>query len=164
MNKKAFLATVLIYVLFGVNSSFGVAYMDKQSNMQIIGNESQKGYSLFVPSGLSTSAILATGIDFEYTVLGQEIDAILLDDLKYNNMVIASKDSVIKGNIVLDKKKNAKDMPLVKVIFTKIITPYNNTIPINANLVYENQSSIEKIDSNTMVNIIFNQPITLGVQ
>lgn len=164
MNKKALMLISLICILFGVNSSFGVAYLNKQSNMRIIGNNNQQGYSLFVPSGLSTDAVLATNINSKTAVQGQEISAILLDDLKYNNVIIASKESIIKGSIVLDKKKSVDDVPLAKVIFTKIITPYNNLIPINANLVYENSTSIDSIKSNTMINIIFNQPITLGVQ
>lgn len=164
MNKKTLAVMSLICILFGVNSSFGVAYLNKQSNMQVIGGNNQKGYSLFVPSGLSTNAILAVNINSKTAVQGQEVSAILLDDLKYNNVIIAGKESVFKGSIVLDKKKSADDTPLAKVIFTKIITPYNNSIPINANLIYENKIMFENIKSNTPINIIFNQPITLGVQ
>lgn len=125
-----------------------------------------------IPYGISQDVLLATEINSQSAVIGQEIEAILPEDFKYNSLIIAPKGSIIKGAIVFNKKALSNQNALTKIRFTTIITPYNNKIPISATIKTKDLKGVltqngEKkilIPSNTMITLYFDQPITLSAQ
>jgi len=119
MNKKAVIKALLISILFGINSSYALFSSDLQENKQII-QDNLKGYSLFVPSGTTCNAILATDINSSNAILGQSINAVLVEDFKYQDTIIASKGSIIKGMISINKRKYQNNSNELQVKFTTI--------------------------------------------
>ena len=175
MNKRVIITALLMSFLCGINSSFAVFNSDNSAKKQIIENETNlKGYSLFVPANTICNAILATEINSNNAIIGQTIKAVLLKDFTYENTTIASKWSIINGSIVVNKTATKDSPAQIQVKFTTIKTPYNNIIPINASICTQDSNKILEgkvedgnsaiIQSNSEINIIFEQPITLGVQ
>ncbi len=142
MVKKTLTAIILSFIItlcpiYGAtNYNYTSSDMkDNSSNLQ--------GYALFVPAGITCSAVLSNEINSLSAVAGQTINLVLPTDFKYNNKLIAPSGSTITGNIVQTNKagygnRNAK--MLVK--FTTIRTPYNNIIPINAVIATNDGSGI----------------------
>ena len=168
MSKRVITAVLLLSFLYGINSSFAAFFPENSTKKQIIENETNlKGYSLFVPANTTCNAILATEINSKSTIVGQTIKAILAQDFIYQDTVIASEGSIINGSIVTNKAPT-KDTPLqIQIKFTTIKTPYNNIIPINATIAMKDMEESTQnivIPANSQIEIIFEQPITLGVQ
>lgn len=104
-----------------------------------------KGYALYVPAGVTTEAVLSSEINSQNAVVGQTINAVLVEDFIYNGNLIASSGSVISGSIVSIKKagfgnRNAQ----MQIRFTTIRTPYNNIIPISATILTNDSSGVLK--------------------
>lgn len=119
------------------NYSYTPPQVQDSSNLQ--------GYAIYVPAGISVDAVLSCEINSQSAVVGQSIDAILIEDFIYNGVTIASSGSVINGSIVSIKKasygnRNAQ----MQIKFTTIRTPYNNIIPINATIATSDLSGILK--------------------
>lgn len=159
MNKRILnLATIVICAIFGVFSNQSFA---NQSNPQ--------GYVIHVPSGIIQEAVLASEINSQNAIIGQNINAVLIEDFKYKNHTIASAGSILQGSIVsnITATKNRDSQILIK--FTTIRTPYNNLIPISATISTQDSTGILKgkiilIPANEKINLYFDQPITLGAQ
>lgn len=144
MVKKIITAIVLslIFTLYPVYSATNYNYTssdmkDNSPNLQ--------GYALFMPAGVTCSAILSNEINSLSAVAGQTINLVLPTDFKYNGKLIAPSGSTIMGNVVQTSKagygnRNAK--MLIK--FTTIRTPYNNIIPINAVIATTDGSGVLK--------------------
>lgn len=135
-----------------------------------------------IPYGITQNVLLATEINSQSAVVGQQVEAILLEDFKYNSTIIAPKESIVKGTIVSNKKAKGKEKALTKVRFTTIETPYNNKIPISAiiktsdlkgvltnnkenikNVAFKEEKKIY-IPASTVITLYFDQPITLLAQ
>jgi len=140
-----------ISILLLFTAFLGISQVNAQSNYQINPYETQtnqnnlQGYALFVPAGITTNAILSQEINSNSAVVGQNINAIITQDFKYNETTIAPSGSVLMGNIVSNQKagygnRNAKTM----VKFTIIRTPYNNIIPINAVIATNDSTGVLK--------------------
>ncbi len=132
---------LFLYVLFSLNviaePNYKVNTPANQSNLQ--------GYALFVPAGITTTAVLSQGINSNSLVTGQSVNAILTNDFYYNNTLIASAGSEILGTVVDNHKagfgnRNAKTL----IKFTTIRTPYNNIIPISAVIATSDSTGILK--------------------
>ena len=196
MDKKVFFYILLFVFLFSQSVFAGfIAENTNKPNDLIYANQAQ-GYGVYVPVGVKLSVILSQELNSKTAVVGQNVNAILINDFRYRNQLIASSGSIVSGNIVFNKKASmaGKDAQM-QVKFTTITTPYNNVIPISAVIETSDLSGILKgknsnvstikdatvlngglgvakalgtkgneilILPNTKINIIFNQPITLG--
>ena len=132
MIKKTLTAIILSFI-FTLYPTYGAANYNYTSADMKENSTNLQGYALFVPSGVTCSAVLSNEINSLSAVVGQTINLVLPVDFKYNNKLIAPSGSTISGNIVQTNKagygnRNAK--MLIK--FTTIRTPYNNIIPISA--------------------------------
>ena len=99
-------------------------------------NSNLQGYAIYVPAGVSVSAVLSQEINSQSAVVGQVINAVLTEDFIYNGTLIADQGSVVQGSVVQIKKagfgnRNAQ----MQIRFTTIRTPYNNIIPISATIM-----------------------------
>ena len=111
--------------LAGQNFNYSAPPQQNNSNLQ--------GYALYVPAGVTCSAVLSQEINSLSAVVGQTVNAVLTEDFIYNGQTIAASGSTIMGTVVENKKatfgnRNAK----MQIRFTAIRTPYNNIIPISA--------------------------------
>lgn len=140
-NTLMLLLTLSIFTTLSVNAQANyqvvTPYNNTASNLQ--------GYALFVPAGVTTTAVLSQEINSNSAVVGQSVNAILTQDFCYNNQVIAAAGSVIMGSVVSNQKagfgnRNAKTM----VKFTMIRTPYNNVIPISAVIATTDSTGVLK--------------------
>lgn len=128
MNKKFFTFFMMFSLLLG-----GCTYALDYNAFDSSKSQNLSGYVLFVPAGITTKVLLSQGINSQSAVVGQGVDAILTQDLRYNNTLIAAAGSVVSGYILQAKKAGFGDRNAQLMIkFTKITTPYNNTIPISA--------------------------------
>ena len=178
MNKKVFkLLAVLCAALLFMNGAFA-AVPAPANNYQYTNpnsysensNSNLAGYIMHVPAGKTIEAILSQDINSKSAVSGAIVNAILIEDLRYQNTLIASCGSIVQGTITKAKKapysgKNAR----IEIRFTSIITPYNNVIPISAVLAEDSFKDMDKAErlslfANTKIKIYFDQPITLGAQ
>lgn len=144
MQKKiltiAFLMTFLLSAksaFADVNYSYTPPQIEKSDNLQ--------GYVLYVPAGITMSAILSNEINSQSAIVGSVVNAVLAEDFIYNGVVVASAGSVINGSIVQVKKatygnRNAQ----IQIRFTIIRTPYNNLIPISATVATNDLSGVLK--------------------
>ena len=98
-----------------------------------------------MPAGIKADVILSQEINSNTAIVGQTINAIFTDDFKYNNAVIAPAGSIIEGSIVYNRKAGYANKPAqMQIRFTKIRTPYNNLIPINAVILTSDSTGILK--------------------
>ena len=127
--------------------------------------------SFIVPSGLQKDAILADAINIKTAVVGQKIEAILLDDFIYEDEIIVPKESVVVGSIVsYYKSQKADEESNIQIKFTTIRTLYNNIVPISAVINTDDGSGVLRqgnknadliIEAGEKINLFFTQPITL---
>lgn len=108
-------------------------------------NSNLQGYAIYVPAGITASAVLSTEINSQNAVVGSVVSAILVEDFIYNGTQIAGAGSVINGSIVSVKKagygnRNAQ----MQIRFTTIRTPYNNIIPISATVATSDLTGVLK--------------------
>lgn len=108
-------------------------------------NSNLQGYAVYVPAGVTCKGLLSQEISSQSAVAGQNVNLILKEDFIYNEKVIAPEGSVVYGTISSIKKagygnRNAKMM----IRFTSIVTPYGNTIPINAVIATSDSSGMLK--------------------
>ena len=138
-------------------------------------NDNLKGYVLYVPIGTTVNAVLSQDVNSKSIVSGAVVNAILIEDFKYKDNLIASSGSIVQGNIVKARKANLNaKYAQIQIRFTSIRTPYNNVIPISAMILTSDKSGIVKseiqegggikLSANTKIQIYFDQPITLGAQ
>lgn len=145
MNKKILAcATLILFAMITPNISF--AQINYNYSTPIDNNQSDlKGYALFVPAGITCSAVLTNEINSQSAVVGSSINAVLVEDFSYNGSIIASSGSVINGNIVSVKKARfGKRNAQMQIKFTTIRTPYNNIIPISAMIATNDLSGVLK--------------------
>ena len=146
MNKKALFALLLISGLLGVNISCTLAEENYVYTPQVPKESPNlQGYALYVPAGITLDTVLSCEINSQSAVIGQNINAILVEDFIYNGTIVASAGSVINGTIVSNKKagygnRNAQ----TQIKFTTIRTPYNNIIPISASIATDDLSGVLK--------------------
>ena len=130
MNKKALFALLLISGLLGVNISCTLAEENYVYTPQVPKESPNlQGYALYVPAGITLDTVLSCEINSQSAVIGQNINAILVEDFIYNGTIVASAGSVINGTIVSN---------------TTIRTPYNNIIPISASIATDDLSGVLK--------------------
>ena len=132
MAKKILTAIILSFVMT-LCPVYSAANYNYTSSDMMNNSPNLQGYALFVPAGVTCSAVLSNEINSLSAIVGQTINLVLPMDFKYNGKLIAPSGSTIMGSVVQTKKagygnRNAK--MLIK--FTTIRTPYNNIIPINA--------------------------------
>lgn len=132
MVKKT-LTAIILSLIFTLYPAYSATNYNYTSSDMKDSSPNLQGYALFVPAGVTCSAILSNEINSLSAVVGQTINLVLPTDFKYNNKLIAPSGSTITGNIVQTNKagygnRNAK----MQIKFTTIRTPYNNIIPINA--------------------------------
>lgn len=166
--------TIKKIALFFVLLMFLIVPVFAESNSELNDTATIK-QDFLVPANVTLEVILSNEINSQNAIVGQNINAILQDDFIYNNKLIAPKDSILKGSVVLNKVANRGKTAQTKVCFTKIQTPYNNIIPVSATILtidetgvlkgnsYENKKNV-LISSNSKITIIFNQPITHNAQ
>ena len=146
MNKKAIFTLLLMCGLLGVNSSFVMAEENYIYTPQVPKESPNlQGYALYVPAGITLNAVLSCEINSQSAVIGQMINAVLVEDFIYNGTTVASAGSVINGTIVSNKRagygnRNAQ----TQIKFTTIRTPYNNIIPISASIATNDLTGILK--------------------
>ena len=146
MNKKVLFTISLICGLLGTNITSALAQnnyvytpqMPKESpNLQ--------GYALYVPAGITINAVLSSEINSQNAIVGQTVNAVLIEDFIYNDTTIASAGSVIGGTVISNKKAgfgNRNGQTQIK--FTTIRTPYNNIIPISATIATNDLTGVLK--------------------
>ena len=186
MDKKVF--SYILIAMFALSSA---VFADNQPNELKYDGQLQS-YVMHVPAGMTAGAILSQDINSKTAVVGQTINAILVDDLKYKNRIIACAGSIITGSIVYNRRAGiAGKSAQMQIRFTTIITPYNNIIPISAIIATADSTGILKgethleppaslggglalaqavatkgdgifVPSNSRLDLIFDQPITLG--
>lgn len=132
-----FLLLLSCSVFAGTNFNYTPPQNENSDNLQ--------GYVLYVPSGVTTSAVLSSEINSQNAVVGAVVNAVLPEDFMYNGVVVASAGSVVNGSIVQTKKatygnRNAQ----IQIRFTTIRTPYNNIIPISATIATDDFSGVLK--------------------
>ena len=102
-----------------------------------------KGHVVFIPTGVTTSAVLSTPISSETMTLGENVNLILNEDFTYENKTIAPKGSVVEGVVVVAKKAGRANINgKLMIRFNNITTPQGYKIPISA---------VIKTDDNTGV-------------
>lgn len=146
MFKKSIITAFIMSCGLLLNSS---VFAQANYNYSVpIDNQNQSslfGYAIFVPAGITCDAVLSHEINSLTAVVGQNIDAVLVEDFYYNNTLIAPAGSVINGSIVSMKKARfANRNAQMQIRFTTIRTPYNNTIPISATIATDNSSGVLK--------------------
>ena len=145
MYKKIFSYTMLISLFAMQNVFAGANFQYATSIPTTTNNQSLQGYALYVPAGITLSAILSQEINSKTAVVGQTISAILEEDFIYNGKLIASSGSVISGSVVSTKKAGIADRNAqMQIRFTTIRTPYNNVIPISAVISTKDSSGVLK--------------------
>ncbi|MBQ9149538.1 hypothetical protein IJX73_01270 [bacterium] len=173
MNKKVQLTYLLLSIILGASCCFALELPNNKTKQIVADKPVLEAYSLFIPANTTCKAILADSINSKNAIIGQTVTAILLEDFKYKNTTIASKESIIEGTITNKTFDSDDKSAQIQVKFTTIRTPYNNIIPISASILTENfdgklkpsDSSKEvSIKANTPIDIVFEQPITLKAQ
>lgn len=175
MYKKA-LMTIL--TIFGLLMFTDTTYAQNCTDyINSIDATNLQGYTIHVPSGITTKAILSQEINSQNTFFGQPIYAVLKEDFKYNDVLIAPNDSTVIGSVVSFAKNGISNKKgKIQIKFTTIRTLYNNTIPISATITnIENFEILEDgtikaknkneeviMSANSEITLIFEQPITLG--
>ena len=146
MSNKILVTTALIF--FGLIAQCAVCAQEKYNYSVQTDNVNQsnlKGYAIFVPAGITCSAVLTNEINSQSAVVGSSVNAVLMEDFKYNNSTIASAGSVINGSVVdVKKARFAKRNARMQIRFTTIRTPYNNIIPISATVATSDFSGVLK--------------------
>lgn len=143
MLRNILLSVVVIMIMASASVFAKENYFYTTSQNQ---NETNlQGYALYVPAGVSVSAVLSNEINSQSSVVGSIVNAILVEDFIYNGTTIASAGSTINGSVVSVQKagfanRNAK----MQIRFTTIRTPYNNIIPISATIATNDSSGILK--------------------
>ena len=127
MAKKILTAIILSFVTT-LCPVYSAANYNYTSSDMMNNSPNLQGYALFVPAGVTCSAVLSNEINSLSAIVGQTINLVLPMDFKYNGKLIAPSGSTIMGSVVQTNKagygnRNAK--MLIK--FTTIRTPYNNT-------------------------------------
>ena len=143
---KIFLTALITSSLIGLNAlTFAQSNYTFTPQQVINGSSNLQGYAVYVPAGITVSAVLSSEINSQSAITGQQINAILMQDFIYNNTLIASAGSTLNGTIVLNKKaKFANRNAQIQVRFTTIQTPYNNIIPISGIIATNDSSGILK--------------------
>lgn len=147
------------------NSKVSAATNASTSKKTASKNENLYGYALYVPAGITCSAVLSQEINSRSAIVGQEVNALLVEDFKYNGSLIAPEGSVIIGNVVELKRAGMGARSAKMLIkFTTIRTPYNNIIPINAVIATTDMSGVLKASSakDSMKEYVKNVGIGLG--
>lgn len=144
MQKNILALALLTTIIFGLNSTLANTNYT-YTPPKIETNTNLQGYALYVPSGITLEAVLSNEINSANSVVGNSVNAILMQDFMYNNTLIAPAGSVISGNVVSIKKasfgnRNAQ----MQIRFTTIRTPYNNIIPISATIATSDSTGILK--------------------
>ena len=126
MAKKILTAIILSFVTT-LCPVYSAANYNYTSSDMMNNSPNLQGYALFVPAGVTCSAVLSNEINSLSAIVGQTINLVLPMDFKYNGKLIAPSGSTIMGSVVQTNKagygnRNAK--MLIK--FTTIRTPYNN--------------------------------------
>ena len=163
--QKNILAFALLTIFAFCNMTAFANFSQPYTPPKTETNPNLKGYTLFIPANTTLEAVLSGEIDSNSATVGANVELILTDDFKYGKNLVAQAGSVLLGNIVSIKKEKA--IFLIQINFSVIRTPYNNLIPINAQIANsENLLMGERIliPANTMLKVIFSQPITLGAQ
>jgi len=156
--KKITFLSLFVFVLFIFNKALA---LDTTNSVSI---------DKFIPSGVEVSAILAEELNSDNITVGQNVNCYLLQNFKYKNTLIAPKASLIKGNVVKNKKADDITNSSTLIRFTSITTPYNNVIPISAIVKTEDKTGILKgtqadkaliLNAGDAIDISFVQPITV---
>ena len=145
MDKTVLTFIISVIVLFS-QSVYANTYHQKTRPIadEAIENYLQS-YTIFIPAGATVNAVLSQEINSNTAVVGQTISAILTEDFKYKNTLIATAGSIILGNIVYNKKAGiAGKSAQMQIRFTTIRTPYNNIIPVSAVINTEDATGILK--------------------
>lgn len=137
-------------------------------------NESNSYF--YAPAGITCDAVLSENIHSSSAIIGQNVSAILIDDLKYKGKVIATSGSTILGTITQNKiAGKGSNTTKLRIRFTTIRTLYNNIIPISAIVltddktgylvaVKEENDNNVALSANSKINLLFDQPITVTAQ
>ncbi len=144
INKNKFIAVFLTCGMFLGASCLAAGNYNYTAPTQQ-NNSNLQGYALFVPAGITCSAVLSQEINSLSAVVGQSVNAVLTEDFIYNGQVIAAAGSTIMGTVTENKKasfanRNAK----MQIRFTTIRTPYNNIIPISAVIATTDSTGVLK--------------------
>lgn len=133
MKIKPIILTIFALCCFVFSSSF---------------SQDLKGHAVYVPSGITLNVVLSQNINSSSAHIGQEINAILIEDFYYNGQLIIPSGSTVMGTIVQSKKAGVlfKDGK-IEICFSAIRTPYNNIIPISASVYTTDLSGVLKADS-----------------
>ena len=177
MDKKVLYIIFIMFFVLQSESFFANADTYNPSPAELLRNNVK---ILYVPSGVKTDVILSQKINSNSAIIGQTVNAILIQDFKYQNTVIAPCGSIFEGSVVYNKKANLMNkQALMQIRFTKIRTPYNNIVPINAVVETTDSNGIIKgtepnfknpknkdvdLSPNTKLTLVFDQPITVGAQ
>lgn len=147
MKKRLILPLFLLSMTLCIeaNATGNYQYSAPTNYTNYQGYNNLQGYALYVPAGVTASAVLSQAIDSSTAVTGQSINAVLVDDFMYNGNLIASSGSTIMGTITKARKsgfggRNAQ----IQIRFTTIRTPYNNIIPISATIATDDSSGVLK--------------------
>lgn len=135
----------LLTLAIGVNILSSCAFAQNNYSYSNSNQDTLQGYALFVPAGITCNAVLSQEINSLSAVVGQTINAVLVEDFLYNGKIIATEGSVIGGTIVSNRKagfgnRNAR----MQIRFTTIRTPYNNIIPISAVIATTDSTGVLK--------------------
>ena len=138
-------ATLIFFIILSFCASFAQTNSSYPNHADIKNQSNLKGYALFVPAGISCSAVLSNEINSQNAVVGNGVNAVLMEDFSYNGSIIASAGSVINGSVVFVKKARfGKRNAQMQIRFTTIRTPYNNIIPISAMIATNDLSGVLK--------------------
>ena len=144
MDKKVFIYIILtiLFISQGLYAENIGYYRPLADN---VFEDYFQNRTLFIPAGITTDAVLSQEINSKTAIVGQNINAILTNDFKYQDLLIAPSGSIVSGNIVYNRKAGyaGKDAQ-IQIRFTTIRTPYNNIIPVNAVIATNNSAGIIK--------------------
>ena len=144
IKKNELCALFILSVMLMSNSCFAAGNFSYSAPQQQNSSNLQ-GYALYVPAGVTCSAVLSQEINSSSAVVGQTVNAVLVEDFIYNNQTIAAAGSTLMGTVTENKKatfgnRNAK----MQIRFTAIRTPYNNIIPISAVVATNDSTGVLK--------------------
>lgn len=104
---------------------------------------SLQGSVVYVPVGITTSAILSQSLSSQTSSEGMNVYATLNKDFTYNGIKVAPSGSMLNGTIVHCKRAGIGNRNgQIQVRFTSIRTPQGYTIPVSAMIATSDRTGI----------------------
>ena len=128
------------------------------TNTQYHSSDTLKGYVAQVDKGTKLQAYLQTAINTSSAAVGDQVIAVLTNDLTYNGTVVAAQGSMVYGTLSYARhatygSRNGR----VIINFNQLVTPDNKTYNISTEEVdftVSNDGKVKEIASNAVVGAV----------